>query len=90
MSGKIFGIPLVLIVLVLAITLLVNVPAVLLHQSSQIKLVTIEEKLDAIYSEQIKIEPTATPEAKLLPTATPTVKAVIKKVIIPVTPTPAQ
>lgn len=76
MEGKILGIPLILILLVLFIALLVDIPVVLLNITTQKRLSRIENnQVNTMYyvrevEKQVQPTPvvTATPSAALLPT----------------------
>lgn len=93
MDGKILGVPLIIILVVLAIALLVDVPMVALNSVTAKKQELTDRKVDALLINAInQVTPTATPEAKVkaIPTATPTPKAVIKRLMPVVSPTVAQ
>lgn len=74
MTGKIFGIPLALIILALLIALMVNVPMFLFHQETVRRLEVLDVKINNI-NQTVNREPVPviTPEIKevVTPTATP-------------------
>lgn len=82
MEGKIFGIPLIIIILVLFIAGLVDVPLVLLHRQTIRALENLTYTVNESNVRKVIVMPTiavtATPEATIVPT---------KKIIQPVIPT---
>lgn len=88
MDGKILGIPLILIVLVLFIVALVDIPMVVLHSVTAERLNNVENGLinTNVQVKNVQDTLTATDEAELEVTVspTPTVR-VVKPTVVPTT-----
>ena len=81
MEGKIFGIPVIIIVLALVIAALVDIPMFLLHVSDQanyIRLSAAEEQTQTTLSQLIPVAtPTASPSATPVPVVKPVTKTFV-------------
>lgn len=72
MEGKIFGIPLILILLVLAIVALIDVPMAMFHSATQKRLAEVQLSVVPPVCEPVAT-PSATPEETVEPTTAPSV-----------------
>lgn len=93
MEGRIFGVPLVLIVLVVLIAGAVVVPVYFLHNAEMVRLNQMQTTLQRVESRQVmeqaaQTKAEATPSASLTPTATPT--QAVRRVLQSLTPTTVQ
>lgn len=84
MDGKIFGIPLLLVLCVLFLAVLVDLPMVLLHMTAMQRIDALNAGQASTYFQLQKLDvnatltPTATPSATITVTPTKAVRAVLK------------